>query len=101
MKTYIVTEEQLDKIIAKITDNLNAKARKTGVSLSSVTESIRQAIKYHIAKNSHEEQLPQRQDSLTSQLKDLIPLANKMGCYDAADYLKNVCEVNNVNNVNN
>lgn len=34
------------------------------------------------------ESLPQRQDALLAQLNDLIPLANKMGCYDAADYLR-------------
>ena len=32
--------------------------------------------------------LPQRQSSLNSQLLTLIPFANKLGCYDAADYLK-------------
>lgn len=30
----------------------------------------------------------QRQDSLTAQLKDLIPIADENGMYDAADYLK-------------
>jgi len=31
---------------------------------------------------------PQRQDSTTSQLKDLIRVAEKLGMYDAADYIK-------------
>jgi hypothetical protein len=35
---------------------------------------------------------PQRQDSLYDQLKDLIPLANKEGCYDAADYIRGIVE---------
>jgi hypothetical protein len=30
----------------------------------------------------------QRQDSLTEQLKDLIIVAEKLGFYDASDYLK-------------
>lgn len=30
----------------------------------------------------------QRQDSLTEQLKDLVFVANKLGFYDASDYLK-------------
>ena len=34
----------------------------------------------------------QRQDSTYDQMKDLIPVANRMGCYDAADYLKKVVE---------
>jgi hypothetical protein len=32
-----------------------------------------------------EEQLPQRQDSLTDQLRDVVTAAVRMGCYDAAD----------------
>ena len=35
---------------------------------------------------------PQRQDSLYDQLKDLIPLANQEGCYDAADFLRRTVE---------
>lgn len=52
MKTYIITEDKLNEVITKITDNLDAKARKTGVSLSAVTEAVRQSIKYNIQKNS-------------------------------------------------
>lgn len=37
---------------------------------------------------------PQRQDSLVEQLRDLHVIANKFGFYDAADYLRNVVEVN-------
>ena len=33
-------------------------------------------------------QLPQRQDSLEDQLADLIPIANRLGLYDAATYLQ-------------
>ena len=36
------------------------------------------------------DKLPQRQDSLDAQLADLIPLATKAGCYDAADYLRDI-----------
>ena len=45
---------------------------------------------------------PQRQDSLYAQLKDLIPLAQKEGCYDAADYLRRITEdiENNVKTIN-
>lgn len=32
-------------------------------------------------------QCPQTQDGLNEQLKALIPFANKLGLYDAADYL--------------
>lgn len=39
-------------------------------------------------KNIH--QCPQRQDALNNQLRDLIPVANKLGFYDAADYLGKV-----------
>ena len=31
---------------------------------------------------------PQRQDSLKEQLATLIPVADKLGCYDAADFIK-------------
>ncbi len=34
-------------------------------------------------------QLPQRQDATDDQLRDLIPAANRLGCYDAADFLQN------------
>ena len=33
---------------------------------------------------------PQRQDSLNEQLETMIPLANKMGCYDAADFMRKI-----------
>lgn len=33
--------------------------------------------------------LPQRQDSTTDQLLDLIGVANQLGLYDAADFIKN------------
>jgi hypothetical protein len=32
---------------------------------------------------------PQRQDSLTDQLNDLVGVANRMGMYDAADFIRN------------
>jgi hypothetical protein len=35
------------------------------------------------------ETLPQRQDSLNDQLRDVITLATKAGCYAAADFIKN------------
>lgn len=35
---------------------------------------------------------PQRQDSTLDQLRTLIPIANKLGCYDAANYLRIVVE---------
>jgi hypothetical protein len=31
---------------------------------------------------------PQRQDSLDDQLRDVQAAANRMGCYDAADWIK-------------
>lgn len=34
------------------------------------------------------EQQPQRQDSTNAQLADLVAFANKLGLYDAADYLR-------------
>jgi len=34
------------------------------------------------------EQCPQRQDSVTDQMIDLYYIANKLGFYDAADYIK-------------
>lgn len=33
-------------------------------------------------------QFPQRQDSTMDQLIDLIKIANKLGFYDAADFIK-------------
>lgn len=35
-------------------------------------------------------QCKQRQDSTNEQLKDLIEVANRLGFYDASDYLKNI-----------
>ncbi len=35
------------------------------------------------------ETLPQRQDSLNDQLRDVMTLATKAGCYAAADFIKN------------
>lgn len=35
----------------------------------------------------HLPRLPQRQDSLSDQLRDLVRLAKRLGMYDAADYL--------------
>lgn len=35
-------------------------------------------------------QCKQRQDSLNDQMKDLYEVANKLGFYDAADYIRNV-----------
>ena len=37
-------------------------------------------------------QLPQRQDSLKNQLKDLRIYANKLGMYNSCDFLKSFCE---------
>lgn len=34
------------------------------------------------------ENCPQRQDSLTDQMRDLNQIANKFGFYDAADYIR-------------
>lgn len=33
-------------------------------------------------------QLPQRQDALEDQVRDVIVAANKLGCYDAADWIR-------------
>lgn len=38
---------------------------------------------------------PQRQDGLIEQLKDLIYVANKLGFYDAAEYLEEKIASNN------
>lgn len=35
-------------------------------------------------------QLPQRQDSTEAQLRDLVAFANKLGLYDAADFIRTV-----------
>jgi hypothetical protein len=35
---------------------------------------------------------PQTQESVHDQLKFMRLVANKLGCYDAADYLRNVTE---------
>lgn len=34
------------------------------------------------------QKLPQRQDSTIEQLRDLLPIANRLGMYDAADYMR-------------
>lgn len=36
------------------------------------------------------EKCPQRQDSVTEQMIDLIEVANKLGFYDASDYIRRV-----------
>lgn len=36
------------------------------------------------------EQCTQRQDSTKEQMTDLYLIANKLGFYDAADYIKNI-----------
>ena len=41
--------------------------------------------------NNHQ-QLLQRQDSTIDQLKDLRQVANRLGLYDAADFLKSFTE---------
>lgn len=38
------------------------------------------------------QQLPQRQDGNIDQLRDLRPIANRLGMYDAADYIRQVVE---------
>lgn len=38
------------------------------------------------------DKLPQRQDALVDQLRDLIPLADRMGCYDAADFIRDIVD---------
>ena len=38
------------------------------------------------------EQQPQRQDSTTDQLKDLCIVANRLGMYDASDYIRSIIE---------
>jgi hypothetical protein len=35
---------------------------------------------------------PQRQDALDAQLRDVIPLATRAGCYDAADVIRKMVE---------
>jgi hypothetical protein len=37
---------------------------------------------------AHWEQQPQRQDALDDQLRDVRTIANRMGCYDAADWIR-------------
>lgn len=37
-------------------------------------------------------ELPQRQDSLNSQLSDLRAVANRLGMYDAADLLQTILD---------
>jgi len=42
------------------------------------------------------EQCPQRQDATLCQLEDLIIIANKLGFYDAADYIQRITDrINN------
>jgi hypothetical protein len=43
--------------------------------------------------------LPQRQDATTDQLQDLRLVANRLGMYDAADYLRTVLDGVRSNNV--
>lgn len=37
-------------------------------------------------------QCPQRQDSCLEQLRDLTMIANRLGFYDAADYIRGITE---------
>ena len=52
----------------------------------------RQAIQFAIAVLSTEDtnKITQRQDSTNDQLRDVMIVANKMGCYDAADVISNI-----------
>jgi ribosomal protein L28 len=52
MKRYIISEKELNEVIRKITDNIDDKARKSGRRLSDIAESVRQAIKFNVKKNS-------------------------------------------------
>lgn len=40
----------------------------------------------------HAERWPQRQDSTLDQLRDLVPVAVALGCYDAADLMRRMTE---------
>ena len=44
------------------------------------------------------EQRDQRQDSLADQLRDLAPVANRLGMYDAADFIEEVIGSDRVKN---
>lgn len=46
---------------------------------------------------AHIPQEPQRQDSTTDQLRDLIQVAQKLGMHDAADYILLVVRKNSEN----
>ena len=41
----------------------------------------------------HIPQLPQRQDSTAEQIEDLLRVAQRIGCYDAADILKTIASM--------
>jgi hypothetical protein len=47
------------------------------------------------ALNAIPKNLPQRQDSTADQLCDLILFANRLGFYDAEDYIKHVVKGDN------
>jgi len=53
------------------------------------TDVYRDAVSRHFGREDFPRTL-QRQDSLSSQLEDLVNIANKHGMYDAADYLRNL-----------
>lgn len=40
----------------------------------------------------HIPEMPQRQDSSTDQLRDLVCVAQRLGLYDAADIIKNLLQ---------
>ena len=42
------------------------------------------------------DKIPERQDSIQDQLLYLIRVANRLGMYDAADYLKSITSTENV-----
>lgn len=42
---------------------------------------------------------PQRQDSTMEQLRDLIPIANKLGLYDAADAIRQLFDTDKVDQI--
>ena len=42
---------------------------------------------------------PQRQDAVIDQLQDLIRVANRLGMYDAADAVRQICETHKYSDI--
>ena len=91
-----------EKIKIEIADRIwdSLRVEKYGLSDDVAKHAIRMAIDAAVAgceKRSPVAPVSQRQDSLKEQLVDVQAMANRIGCYDAADFLLTFLTVGKTN----